>query len=372
MLRSLYLNWGTARVGSERLRFKALAHLDRARNGRRESAYVSRKMSPDPISYGIVRGMPARRSLAVLSRLICTVLGVSLIVGVLDAQSDLDAFMSRVLARRDDNWLKLQQYVLEERESLQVTASGGRRIWGTERDSAWFPRDGMFIKSPIRVDGVTIGERDRIEAEEEWVKREHRREQRRRGVSVSRGAGSVNVESGDDSSSAAAEAGVREALEPGFVSAAYFLKFKFDPGQYALVGREMYEGRDVLRIEYYPTKMFTEGRERPNKELRKRDSEIETKMNKVALVTLWIDPTEHQILKYDFRNLPLDFMPGRSIVRIDGFQAAMEMGQPFDGVWLPRSIRVGFDMSLAIGELDGRYAADFHGYKLASVTTRVR
>jgi hypothetical protein len=318
--------------------------------------------------------MPARRSLAVLSRLISTVLGVSLIVGAVSAQSDLDAFMSRVLARRDDNWKKLQQYVLEERESLQVTGSGGRRIWGTERDSAWFPRDGMFIKSPLRVDGVTLGERDRRKAEEEWVKREQRREQRRGAVSVSVGADGVNVrrESGDEPSSAPTEAAVRDALEPGFVSAAYFMKFKFDPGQYALVGRETFEGREVLRIEYYPTKMFTEGRERPSKELRKRDSEIEAKMNKVALVTLWIDPAEHQILKYEFHNLPLDFMPGRSIVRVDGFQAVMEMGQPFIGVWLPRSIRVGFDMSLAIGELDGRYAADFHDYKLATVTTKVR
>jgi hypothetical protein len=318
--------------------------------------------------------MPARRSLAVLSRLISTVLGVSLIVGAVSAQSDLDAFMSRVLARRDDNWKKLQQYVLEERESLQVTGSGGRRIWGTERDSAWFPRDGMFIKSPLRVDGVTLGERDRRKAEEEWVKREQRREQRRGAVSVSVGADGVNVrrESGDEPSSAPTEAAVRDALEPGFVSAAYFMKFKFDPGQYALVGRETFEGREVLHIEYYPTKMFTEGRERPSKELRKRDSEIEAKMNKVALVTLWIDPAEHQILKYEFHNLPLDFMPGRSIVRVDGFQAVMEMGQPFIGVWLPRSIRVGFDMSLAIGELDGRYAADFHDYKLATVTTRVK
>ena len=291
-----------------------------------------------------------------------------------DCGSDLDAFMARVLARRDDNWKKLQQYVLEERESLHVTGSGGRRIWGTERDSAWFPRDGMFIKSPIRVDGVTIGEGDRRKAEEEWVKREQRREQRRGAVSASIGASGVDVrgEERDASSSAATEATVREALEPGFISAAYFMKFKFDPGQYALVGRETFEGRAVLRIEYYPTKLFKEGRERPNKALRKRDSEIEAKMNKVALVTLWIDPAEHQILKYEFHNLPLDFMPGRSIVRVDGFQAVMEMGQPFAGVWLPRTIRMGFDMSLAIGEVDGRYAADFHDYKLATVTTRVR
>jgi hypothetical protein len=31
---------------------------------------------------------------------------------------------------------------------------------------------------------------------------------------------------------------MRQALEPGFVSAPYFLKFKFDPNHYALAGRE--------------------------------------------------------------------------------------------------------------------------------------
>jgi hypothetical protein len=37
----------------------------------------------------------------------------------LSAQSDLDAFMEKVLARRDDNWKKLQQYVLEEKEGVR-------------------------------------------------------------------------------------------------------------------------------------------------------------------------------------------------------------------------------------------------------------
>jgi hypothetical protein len=31
-----------------------------------------------------------------------------------------------------------------------------------------------------------------------------------------------------------------------------------------------------------------------------------------------------------------------------------------------------FDMTLAIGELDGRYAADYHDYRLATVSTKVR
>jgi hypothetical protein len=50
----------------------------------------------------------------------------------------------------------------------------------------------------------------------------------------------------------------------------------------------------------------------------------------------------------------------------------MEMGQPFPSVWLPRSLRIGFDMTLATGSLDGRYAVDYYDYKLATVATRVR
>ncbi|HEY1306898.1 MAG TPA: hypothetical protein VGF24_25265 [Vicinamibacterales bacterium] len=311
-----------------------------------------------------------------LARLLLTLAAVAWTLGSLSAQTDLDAFMSRVLERRDDNWKKLQQYVLEERETLQITGPGARPLYGTQRDYAWFPRDGIFIKSPLRADGVIISENERRKAEEEWLQREQRREKRRAEraarSNTSSATDSPAPDAGDTNAGAISEASVREAIEPGFVSAAYFLKFKFDPGQYALAGRETLEGRNVLRIEYYPTKLFNEGRKRANKEIRKRDDQIDAKMDKVALVTLWVDPAEHQILKYDFHNLPLDFLPGRSIVRIDGLRAAMEMGQPFPDVWLPRAIRVGFDMSLAIGEVDGRYAADFHDYKLATVSTRVR
>jgi len=338
-------------------------------------------MKPFPAGARPSRRRPARKNL-VLARLLLPLIACLLTAVALTAQparqggTDLDAFMSRVLERRDDNWKKLQQYVLEERETLQITGPGARPLYGTQRDYAWFPRDGIFIKSPLRADGVTISESERRKAEEAWLQREQRREKWRaeraaRG-DTSSATDSPATDAGNANAGAISEASVREALEPGFVSAAYFLKFKFDPGQYALAGREKLEGRDVLRIEYYPTKLFNEGRKRPNKEIRKRDEQIDAKMDKVALVTLWVDPAEHQILKYDFHNLPLDFLPGRSIVRIDGLRAAMEMGQPFPNVWLPRAIRVGFDMTLAIGEVDGRYGADFHDYKLANVTTRVR
>ena len=281
--------------------------------------------------------------------------------------SDLDAFMSRVLARRDDNWKRMQQYVLDERETFQLLGPGGMAFYGFRREYQWFPRDGVFIRSPIRVDGVTLGDAERRRAEADYLRREEARDKRRAdrerdGGAPSEGSSATEV-TGD---------GVRQALEPGFVSAAYFLKFKFDPGQYALVGRETLEGRPVLRIEYYPTKLFSEGRARPNRRVRERDVNIEPKMNKAALVTLWIEPTAHQILKYEFRNLPWDFLPGRAIVRIDSMIASMEMSQPFPEIWLPRAIRMASDVSTAAGNLEGRFAVDYHDYRLASVSTRIR
>src|SRR5215218_9213035 len=81
------------------------------------------------------------------------------------AQSDLDALMARVLARRDDNWKKLQQYVLDEQETFQLLGSGGRKLYGFQREYLWFPRDpstslgadpstspaagGRFVRSPV-------------------------------------------------------------------------------------------------------------------------------------------------------------------------------------------------------------------------------
>src|SRR5688572_1661743 len=285
------------------------------------------------------------------------------------AQSDLDALMERVLARRDDNWKKLQQYIVEERETFQLVGPGSATLYGFQRDYLWFPRDGRFIKSPVAADGVPIGEDERRREEARWLWREEQREKRRAadqassGVSIAIGSGGVDVQF---------QSAMREALEPGFVSAAYFLNFKFDPGQYALVGRERFEDRDVLRVEYYPTKMFTEGRTRPNKELRERDADVERKMNKVSLVTLWIDQQEHQIVRYEFANIDLDFLPAQWMVRIDGMTAGMEMGRPFPDVWLPRSVRIGFEMSLANGKVDGKYSSEYHGYRLASVETRIK
>ena len=165
---------------------------------------------------------------------------------------------------------------------------------------------------------------------------------------------------------------LKQSLEPRFVSAAYFLRFKFDPGHYALAGREQLNGRSVLRIEYYPSNLFTEGRTRPNKRVRDRDDEIEEKMNKVSLVTMWIDPAAHQILQYTFDNIDMDFLPGRTLVRVDELKASMKMLEPFPGVWLPGTIDMRFFLTTAVGPVSASYDIDYRDYRLAEVTTRIK
>jgi len=78
------------------------------------------------------------------------------------AQTDLDTFMQQVLAERDSNWKKLQQYVLDEREQIDLRGPSGAPLWGERRDYTWYIRDGFFVRSPVRVNGAVVGEPDRI------------------------------------------------------------------------------------------------------------------------------------------------------------------------------------------------------------------
>jgi hypothetical protein len=301
------------------------------------------------------------------------------------AQSDLDAFMERVIARRDENWKKLQQYILDERERFRLTGPDGNRLYGFDREYTWFIREGYFIRSPLKADGVRVSETDRARFERDWMEREKRRETRRDGRgSVSVGSQGVVVERAPESAAPSTvepptgatpervEDVLKQSMEPRFVSAAYFLRFKFDPGHYALAGRERLADREVLRIEYYPSKLFTEGRTRPNRRVRERDENITEKMNKVSLVTLWIEPDQHQIVQYTFDNMDLDFLPGRSLVRVDDLRASMRMSEAFPNVWLPSTINMYFMMTTAIGAIDASYDVAYHDYRLAEVTTRIK
>src|ERR1700680_407957 len=77
------------------------------------------------------------------------------------AQTDLHAFIQPVMERPDDNWKKLQQYILDEREQIELRAPAHAPLWGERRDYTWFIRDGYFVRSPLKVNGADVGENDR-------------------------------------------------------------------------------------------------------------------------------------------------------------------------------------------------------------------
>ena len=78
----------------------------------------------------------------------------------------------------------------------------------------------------------------------------------------------------------------------------YFLEWTSEPGEYYFVGRETIAGREVVRIEFYPTGPFWE----------EAGERINRGIVKTSMVTLWIDPEIHQIVQYAFENAGLDFL----------------------------------------------------------------
>jgi hypothetical protein len=250
-------------------------------------------------------------------------------------------------------------------------------------------RDGIHVRSPLKYDGVPISESDRRAYEERWIHSENERRKHR-----------TEREAEREKEGKVPDFTLRPVNEPRFVSESYFLDFKFEPGNYYLAGKEKLESQDVLRIDYLPTHLFNDddddqGREERNaersndkdqkkSESKKNDSEakqderekrteqdIERKMNKTAQITLWIDPTNHQIVKYTFANVWMDFLPGAWLVRVDDLHASMEMGQPFQGVWLPRNIAIHAGITLANGSFEAAYRRDFSRYRKADVSSRV-
>jgi hypothetical protein len=308
------------------------------------------------------------------------------------AQSDLDAFMEKVLARRDDNWKKLQQYVLEEEEAFDLTGPGGFPLWGMRREYTWFIRQGIFVRSPVSADGVKLSDGDRRKAEDQWLRRQKNREENEKRRAEQRAKGEevggpdrqvtispsgVTYSTSDDQSTGVpitnTDDMLKQVREPQFVSSAYFLKFKFESGQYALAGREKIGDIETLKIEYYPRAgLFKDGRSKPDKRVKRKEDDIEDKMNKSSMVTLWIDPKTHQILQYVFDDIDWDFFPGRSLVRIGDLQATMQMGQAFPNVWLPKTIEMRFEMMLAVGAVDAAYRVEYQNYKEAAVTYKIK
>ncbi|HEX6322091.1 MAG TPA: hypothetical protein VFZ36_00075 [Vicinamibacterales bacterium] len=303
-------------------------------------------------------------------------------------ETDLDALMARALKHRADAWKTMEQYILNEREQFELRGPLGVPLFGERREFTWFVRDGYFVRSPIAFNGVTIGDERRREYEARWLKREQAREKRQAERRAKAGPAPGAAAEAGDAPPADVDAFLKQTSEPRFISAAYFLDFKFEPGNYYVAGRETYEGRPVVKVEYFPRRLFEDDddekreRERARAERNaeraargqrpEREISVEFQMNKVARITLWVDEEHAMILKYVFENVDFDFLPAQWLVRVEDVRAEMEMSQPFPGIWMPKDMGMRFALTLANGTYEMRYGLSFYDYRLGEVTSRIR
>ena len=318
--------------------------------------------------------MPANHmSKRLLARLLMPLVAATAIVGAASplravpqsAPTDLDRLMERALAHRDQNWKKLNQYVLDEREQINVRAPNDTVLFGDEREYTWYIRDGLFLRSPVRANGVGVPESDRRKYEQQWLEREKRRER-----AAARGAQRAEADAQDTVVAGDIGGLLQQSREPRFISAGYFLEFKFEPGNYFLAGRETIDGRELLRVEHFPAKLFGDDNDRRRRNQpppTARDREMQEKMNKTALVTLWVEPATAEIRKYTFDNLGLGFLPLSWLVRVSEMRANVNMIEPFEGILLPGTVDIRIAISLANGTYHLRYDLEYYGYKQARV-----
>ena len=184
--------------------------------------------------------------------------------------NELDAFMEKVLKRREVNRQTLEQYVLDESEQFEVLGPTRMPVYRQKREYTWYVRDGLHVRSPVRFDGVAVGDEARKEYEETWTRRERERLERKDAKAADKEKGGAETPEPPTSDDPAAPSGATPIPTPRFVSEAYFMDFKFEPGNYYLAGRELLEGHQVLRIEYYPKRMFNDSEEDQNDKTRTR------------------------------------------------------------------------------------------------------
>jgi len=252
-----------------------------------------------------------------------------------EPSGDIDAFMAKVLERRHINWEQYYQYFGRERAELIVEGSlAGVPLTGFRKEFLWFVRDGYMVRSPVSVDGVAISAEQRAREEEKWIERVKKRERER----------------GPD----------REG----------FMGFEFEPGNYFYAGKQMFEGKELIAVEYYPEEGFIDDDEEDAED--EDEEELERQFNKTLIVTMLIDPAEHQIVRMTIDNLGFDFLPGGWLVKLDTFEAAMVMHKPFEDVWLPRDIKGYGKISTAAGNVSVRYTTTFYEYAKAETGATYR
>ena len=219
-------------------------------------------------------------------------------------------------------------------------------IWGERREYTWYIRDGFFVRSPLKFNGVAIGEAERQKFEADFLKQAQERDKRAAAAAASSlDGGGITIQSGGSRPGHGAgdrhRAG-RRRPDSADARAAVHLVRLFPALQVRRGQVRARRPRDARRPRGAAHRVLPRAHVRrhrsppqPRKatsdEEKARDAEVQRLMNKVALVTLWVEPKAHQIVKYTFDNVGFDFLPAQWLVHVSDVKATMTVGPAVPG-----------------------------------------
>jgi hypothetical protein len=140
--------------------------------------FVYRRASPPLGGPVTALSFPQRTLIAVCIAVVSTASGSTQSQERTGGTNELDAFMEKVLARRDVNRQTLKQYILDEAEEFEIFGPGRSALHRTKREFTWYMRDGVHVRSPLKFNGVAIGAEERDRYERKWLEREKERQKR--------------------------------------------------------------------------------------------------------------------------------------------------------------------------------------------------
>lgn len=162
-----------------------------------------------------------------------------------------------------------------------------------------------------------------------------------------------------------------DRVEPRFlVDHHYYTDWTFEPGRFYLAGREAADGREVLRIEYYP---LPEERDEPDDFV----DRVVGSTHRRTLHTFRVDPATLEIVEHLVENGGLPGFPLRWLLRVDGFRASMETAPfaetgPVREIRMPKRVEVRGGLATGLGDLEVVVTREFFDYRRVEPASPLR
>lgn len=243
--------------------------------------------------------------------------------------SDIDEFIKEVYDNREAGWALLLSYNFTEDANITISnRSTGLPLQSRKEKYVWFTREGKLVRSPVISNGAGVPEGERLAYEDEFLN------------------------------------GGKKGKRRADLTKDGFFNLTYEPGTYFYAGEEMVNGRETVIIEYYPREHFTKTGRDP---IGNQGDKYDPSFDKTSLVKMWIDRDEKQIVKVDFQNASLDYLPGSWLVSLDFFNASLTMKRNQRGDWLPHFLTLDTVINQAEQSLEISLERSFSDYRRTGV-----